>query len=209
MSNKYVPDQDAFRFYEDGTESGSTQIAAENTNVTDRDLDAGDSQIHLRLRIQEVGGGSIPGETTDDYLLTYRLNGGGGYSAVTTSSTQVQIDTASTLTNDDPTTDRAVDGISDGTGSFFAGIQEAGDGEITDFQHEADNFTEHVFALLLISADLVNTDFIDFRLALNGGNPGMDTSILPQVSIFKTVAGDFPYHSVNEQRRAMKSILRR
>lgn len=206
MSNKFVVDFDAFRFYEDGTESGSTQIVAENTNVTGRDVDS-NSQIHLRVRIQETGGGSIAGATTDDYQLQWRLNAGGGYTAVTSSSSNVQSDTASSLTDDAATTNRSTDGITDGTGTFFAGIQEEGDSQLVDFQHQADNFTEHVFALLLISADLANTDVIDFRIILNGGNPGMTNTSNPSITVTKTVPGVFPYHAVNEQRKAINTII--
>ena len=64
--------QDAFRFYEDGTESGSTATAAQSTNVT-RDVN-GDSNIALRVRLQETAGSTAL--TTDDYQLQYSLNSG-------------------------------------------------------------------------------------------------------------------------------------
>ncbi len=180
----FSPDANAFRFYEDDgspSESASTPIAAQDTDVI-RDISS-DNQLHLRFRIEEVGGGSIGGATTDDYQLQYRVNGGGGWANMTASSTEVQADTASELTDDGATTNRATNGISDGSGSFVAGIQEEGDGEITDYQLTADNFTEHVWALDLIAADLVGGDFIDFRVALNGGNPGMDNSVVPRITM--------------------------
>lgn len=188
MSDKFVVDFDKFRFYEDGTESGSSAIEAEDTNLTGRDVSS-DSQVHLRCRVQEIGAGIVAGETTDDYTLEYRLNGGGSWIPITTTSNRVQCDPSSSLTDDGATTNRSTDGITDGSGSFFAGIQEEGDGEITDFQHEADNFTEHVFALLLVSADFTNSDFVDFRLRLNGG--AMDNSVTPRITVSKGAA-DFP-----------------
>ncbi len=178
MSNKFVVDADAWRFYEDGTESGSTAIDAQDTDIT-RDVNS-DSQVHIRYRVQETGDGDIAGETTDDYTIEYRLNAGGSWIPITTTSNRVQVDTGSSLTDDGATTDRAVDGISAGAGSFFAGVQEEGDGEITDFQHEANNHTEHVWALLLVSADFTDADTVDFRLRLNGG--AMDNSVVPRIT---------------------------
>ena len=176
-------DADAFRFYEDDgspSESASTALAAQDTNIT---VDvSSDVQLHLRYRVQEVGGGSIAGATTDDYDLQYRVNGGGGWTSITASSSRVQTDTASELSDGSATTDRSTDGISAGSGSFFVGEQEDGDSAITDFQHEADNYTEHVWALDLISADWSSSDFVDFRMRLNAGNPGMDNSVTPRIT---------------------------
>lgn len=180
MSNKFVVDFDAFRFYEDdGSESASTPIENQDINVTNWNVSS-DSQLHLRYRVQETGGGSIAGDAADDYTIQYRVNGAGGWTTVTASSARVQADTGSQLTDGAATTDRATNGISAGSGSFFAGVQEEGDGEITDFQHEADNHTEHVWALNLPSADWTGGDFVDFRAQLNGGN--VDNAVTPRIT---------------------------
>jgi hypothetical protein len=68
-------DQDAFRFYEDGTESGSTAIDAESTNIT-RNVSS-DSDLLLRIRIQEEAGAA--GSATDDYKLQYEHEDSGTY----------------------------------------------------------------------------------------------------------------------------------
>ncbi len=180
MSNKFVPNFAAFRLYEDGTESGSSPIEAQDTDTTARDISS-DSQVHLRVRIDETGDGSVAGETTDDWTLEYRLNGGGSWVTITTSSSAVQTDTGSTLSDGSDTTDRATNGISAGTGSFFVGVQEDGNGEITDFQHAADNHTEHVFALLLISSVLADNDALTFRVALNGSN--IAAGVVPSITV--------------------------
>jgi len=185
VADKFVVDFDAFRFYEDGTESGSSPIAAQDTNVTGRNVDS-DSQIHLRCRVQETGAGSVGGASTDDYQLQWRKNGGGSWTDVTASSLNAKADTASQLTDGSATTNRATDGISDGTGSFIAGEQEEGDGEIEDFEHTADNFAEHVYALILVSVDLADNDFLEFRMRLNAG--AMDNSVVPRVTVAKTAA---------------------
>ncbi len=186
MSDKFVVTCAAFRFYEDGSESGSSPVADQDTNVTGRNVDS-DSQIHLRLRHDETGAGSIDGATTDDYALQYRLNGGGGWQSLTTSTEFVQADSASTLVDGVASTNRATNGISDGGGSFIAGKQEETNG-IIDYQLTANNFTEHVFALLLISADLADGDFVEFRCQLNGGNPGMTNTFVPRITVTKTAA---------------------
>ena len=182
MSDKFVPNFAASRLYEDGTESGSTQIAAQDTDITGRDV-ASDSQVHLRVRIDETGSGSIAGASTDDWTCEYRLNGGGSWVTITTTSSAVQTDTASSLTDTSATTDRAVDGISAGGGSFLAGVQEDGNGEITDFQHTADNHTEHVFAILLISSVLNDADALTFRVALNGSS--IAAGVVPSITVSK------------------------
>ena len=173
----FTPDADAFRFYDDGTESGSNPKAAQDINI---ELDpTGDEPFHLRWRVQETGGTS--GLTTDDYQLQVSKNLG-AYVSVTGVSSNVQADTASLLVADGVTTNRGTNGITDGTGSFVAGEQEETDGEIEDRQLTASNFTEHVFACKLIAADLGLGVTLDFRLALNGGTPGMTNSIVPRIS---------------------------
>lgn len=65
--------QTAFRFYEDGTESGSTAIANQDTNIN-RDVSSGDSNLLLRIRLQNNQ--AVAQYTTDDYQLQYSQNGG-------------------------------------------------------------------------------------------------------------------------------------
>lgn len=170
----FNPNADAFRFYFNGLEAFATPKAAENVNIFEGI--SSDVQLQLRYRVQEDGAGSIAGATTDDYTIEYQVNGIGGFTLVTASSARVQTDTGSALIDDDPTTDR----LSAGSGSFFAGIQEEGDGEVTDFQHEADNYTNHVWALKLIAADWSDGDFVEFRMRLNGG--AMDNDVTPRIT---------------------------
>lgn len=183
----FVPVVNAFRFYADGTENGSSPLDAEDTNIT-VNVDGGDQQVHLRIRIDETGAGSLGGATTDDYQLQYSKNGG-AYTSVTASSSDVHADTGSSLTDGGATTDRATNGISNpASGSFVAGIQEEGDGQIANWQLTADNFTEHVWALLVVAADLANGNTLAFRVTLNGGSPGMTNNVTPTITIQKTSA---------------------
>jgi hypothetical protein len=185
--DEFLPDVTHFRFYENGTESGSSPVANEDTDVTGRNVDS-DSQIHLRLLVDELGSGSISGGATDDYDLQFNINAA-GWVVPTGATSGVQMDTASSLTDAGDTTDRATNGLTVGAGSFIAGEQCEANAEVTDFEHTADNYTHHVWALLLISADLSNADSIDFRLRYNGGNPGMDNAQTPNITVAKTAAG--------------------
>lgn len=173
----FDPDSDAFRFYSDGTESGSSPKAAQDIDI---ELDAtGDAQFHVRYRVQNQG--AAAGLATDDYALEVSKNSG-GFAAVTAASSDVQSDTASGLTADGATTNRGTNGITDGTGSFVAGEQEETNGVIENHQLTASNFTEHVWACKLIDTDLGDGDTLDFRITLNGGTPGMTNTVTPRIS---------------------------
>ena len=89
----------------------------------------------------------------------------GGWQSVFETSSNVKSDASSSLTDGNVTTNRSTDGITDGAGSFIAGRQDEGEfgGTIANYQLTADNFTEHVLALVLVSADLADADFLDFR----------------------------------------------
>jgi hypothetical protein len=65
------PDQTSFRFYADGTESGSTALATQDTNVTVNTSST--ANLQLRMRVQEKSG--VAQKATDDYTLQYSLDG--------------------------------------------------------------------------------------------------------------------------------------
>jgi hypothetical protein len=88
-------DQSAFRFYENGTESGASAIDAQNTNIT-RDLTSGNSVLQLRTRIQELG--AIAGAATDDYKLMVSKNSG-SYTQILAPSTLVAHNPGSSVGN--------------------------------------------------------------------------------------------------------------
>jgi len=152
-----------FRLYEDGTESGSTPIEAEKRFII-RDALSMDSNLHIRILLQETGGAS--GAITDDYQLQYNLNSA-GWNNITSSSSVVKGFNSINLTDGGATTNRGTNGITDGTGSFVAGkISE--DGLLDDFQLTASNFTEVLYSVTLVSADLSFGDTINFQILLNG-----------------------------------------
>lgn len=108
-----------------------------------------------------------------------------GFAIVPTSDTGTGIEAAAAgLTNDTATTNRTTNGIADGTGSFDAGNQITdGIGSVT---LGASNYTETVFGLKFISANVANNDTFDFEF----GRPNsMVNTIVPRITISKSAAG--------------------
>lgn len=173
MANIFAVTQRAFGFYADGAENTSTALAAENTNITR--LVTSDSNLQLRVGLQESGAGSVSGATTDDYQLQYSKNGG-AYTNVTTSSSNVKGFASASLTDAGTTTQR----LSSGTGSFVAGeISETG--LVTDRQLTANNFTEMLYSLTIVAADTTTGDTLDFRVLLNGAT--ITYSVTPRITV--------------------------
>lgn len=145
--------QRAFRFYEEGTESGATAIAAENTNINR----SASQPFHIRLGFQHTAGLSVNSRTL---VLQRRVNGG-GWSPVTGASTFAQTAASAGLTDSADTTQR----LSSGSGSFVAGEIDDNNGQITDSQ-AASSFTEHLFSVVLLSTN-TDGDVIEFRVVDN------------------------------------------
>ena len=173
-----TPVQQYFRFYEDGTESGSTAIAAQNTNIT-RDA-ASNSNLLLRISVTESDG--VSGAATDDWQLQYSLNGG-SYTNITTSSSVVKGFDSTNLTDGGATTQR----LSSNGVTWIAG-KIAEDGLVDNHQLTSLNATEYLFTLTIISADVSHNNTIDFRLLLNGStftSLGGTYAVTPRITISK------------------------
>lgn len=176
--------QKAFRFYEDGTEAGSTAIDAQNTNISEDNT--GDSVVLLRILV-EATGIAIDTEPDPDWRLQYSKNSG-TWTNVTTTSSNVKGFASSNLTDGGATTNR----LTGGTGSFISGLISE-DGLADGSDPQAGQYTEYLFALTLIDADTVNADTIDFRLLRDGST--LDTyTVTPRVTISKSGGGgpNFP-----------------
>lgn len=166
-----------FRFYEDGTESGSTASAAQNTNVTRTDgVDS--AVVHLRVAIWDgLGGG---GGATDDWQLQVSRNGG-AYGNVTSATSYVQGYNSSSLTDAGSTTQR----LSGATGSFGAGeISE--DGLVDDLLVASSTNTELLYSLTVVYADCSNGDTLDFRVLMNGATITYDR--VPRITVAKSTS---------------------
>ena len=164
--------QTSFRFYEDGAESSSTAIDAQDTNINR--VVVADTNLQIRVRVQEIAG--INGLTTDDYQLNCALSGG-GYINISLGAV-VPFDSAS-LTDGGATTNR----LGSGSGSFVAG--KISEDAVTDnFQITASNYTELLYSLTISSADVVHGDTLDFRVYLN--NSPLDSyTVTPRITVQK------------------------
>jgi hypothetical protein len=170
----FTPAQNAFRFYENGTETGSVAIANQDTNIT-RNLDSS-SLLLLRIRIQEVGGAS--GGVNDDWQLQFSKNSG-AYQDVN-GTNGLSGNNSFDLTEGDPTTNR----LGAGSGSFVAGEIAETTTAVINHQLTASNFTEHLWSLIANSSQLNNGDTLDFRVLINGST--MTYNVTPRITVSKT-----------------------
>lgn len=159
------PTQIHYRFYDDdGDEDSSTPLEAEDTSTPITVATGSTTIAHFRITIQEDDG--VSGAATDDWQLQYDKNFG-GYTNVTTSSANVRAVDSAHLTDGAATTNRATNGLTDGTGSFVAGEQSE-DGLIDDFQLTANNYTELLYAIEFVGNDLDDGDIVHFRVLYKG-----------------------------------------
>lgn len=177
-TNVFAATQRAYRFYEDGTESGSVAIDSENTNITR--LVSTNSNLQLRIGLQESGSGSASGASTDDYQLQYSKNGG-AFTNITAASTNVSGFLSANLTEGDATTNR----LSNGTGSFVAG-KVSEDGLVDNWALTANNYSELLYSIELKSADLAEGNTLDFRVLRNGAV--ITYSVTPRITATKIAA---------------------
>ena len=180
MVAMFTPHFNASRFYnDDGGEAGSTQIAAQDTNINPN-VDS-DFAFQFRARIDETGGAD--GTTMDDYQVQYDKNSTGFVDLTTTDSGDGIRAVAAGLTNDNATTNRSSDPISDpGSGVFVDGEQST-DGLVDNMLLTNANFTEHVYGIELVSANVANNDTFDFQLSTPGA---IVNNVVPRVTVVKT-----------------------
>lgn len=180
--NPFTPALGAVRFYQDGTESGSTPYAAQDTNYTL--TVTANTKFHYRAVLTETGG-NTSGATTDDWQIQYSKNSG-AYTNITGSSSNIRATTSASVSDGGATTDRATNGLTNPVGQTFqAGIIEASDGVIADYQLNSNQFTELLYVLEVVYADVANNDTFDFRVTFNGGTPGMGISTTLRLTISK------------------------
>jgi len=165
-----------FRFYENGTEAGSTASAPQGTNieVDGNVFDTG----HLRIRIQESGG--VSGTATDDWKLQVS-EAGGTY----TDNPGTMIEQATAGLAGGATTER----LTGGTGSFVAGVQQGSFGGPSNFQLTANNFTEGVWGFQIIPTTAVEDTTVDLKVVVNVGAGFVDLTtltVIPRLTIRKS-----------------------
>ena len=177
--------QAAYRFYDQGTESGSVALQPQDTAHTG-DLTGGDGLGHLRVRLQSTTAVAI--DATDDFTLQYEKN---------TSGTWVNVGTGAVIGYNDPNlTDAAAttNRLGAGTGSFVAG-KVSEDGLADNVGWTANNYTELLFSCQFVKAQLISGDTIRFRVLRNGATTGMTYTQTPLVNIIQVNA----YNETNKQ----------
>ena len=170
-----------FRLYDDDAgEAASAPLEAEDVDHT-LTVDS-DEEIQVRMFVQNIDAAG----STDDWIISYDKNTT-GFAVVPTSDTGTGIEAAGAgLTNDDPTTDRATNGITGGSGTFDAAVQVTdGLGSVT---LGASNYTEIVFGIKFIAANVANNDTFDFELSKPNA---MDNNIVPRITINKSSGTGF------------------
>lgn len=172
---------EAYRFYEDGTEAGSAAVAAQDTAISRNANTAPD--FLLRVRANNDG---APGfEPFVDWRLQVSKNGG-AYADVTSASSDVKGFVSTNLTDGGATTER----LTGGSGAFIAGeISE--DGLADAFALPGGNYSELLYALSLVTADLTENDTLDFRVIRDGST--MTYSVVPSITVTSTVK-PFPFY---------------
>lgn len=171
----FTPSQARFRFYnDDGSESGSTAAAGQDTNIT-ADTSSGNVNYHLRVGLQETGGTA---GTSRPWQLQYEKNDSGVWNNVSTGSSNVRAFDSANLTDGGNSTRR----LSGGTGSFVAGMV-AETGLTGNVALTASNHTEHLYTIEFIAADVADGDTFDFRVLFNGAVLSGGYSVTPRATV--------------------------
>lgn len=168
--------QQAFRFYADGTESGSLAIDSQNADITPNCSSDFDFQLRVRLYedLDDFGAGS-------NWRLQYSKNSG-TWTNVTTSSSNVKGFNSSNLTEGQATTER----LTGGSGSWQAG-KCSEDGEVNSVMLLTPSYTEFVYSLTIVAADVAEDDTLDFRVLKDGSS--ITYSVTPRATATKTGGG--------------------
>lgn len=167
--------QASYRFYDQGTESGSVALAAQDT-PRNGDITNGDGIGQLRVRLQSTNTGVIA--ATDDWQLQYEKNASGTWVNVPSAVVAGYDDT--NLTEGQATTNR----LGAGSGTFVAG-KVSEDGLVDNLAISANNFTELLFSLTIVKTTLVQGDTLRFRVLYNGATTGMTYTVTPQINVVR------------------------
>lgn len=181
--NAFTPTAQHWRFYDsDGGEAASTALAAEDTNVT-IDVSSGNVQFQFRIMVEETGG-----DTNGDLSglnLSYDVNDGTPVNCTTTSGgSGLQGGTAGLSGFELDTTNRSTEGLTDGAGTFAAGLEDTSGDILGSNSLPAGDFTEYVFGLEIVAANVSDGDTID--LTFSGVTGFVDFSTPPRITVSKT-----------------------
>ena len=168
---------DGWRFYADGTETGSVAEANENTDVT---LEVA-TVYQVRWAVSETGSAVW---TTQDLQLEYNLNSA-GWNDVNATSSVVQ-SAAGGLVEADDTTDRIT-----GQGSFQASeCQDETDGLTAGTDRVDTEYINAVWSFQILAADVVDTDTIQLRITDDVLGWTAENQALPTITVNEAAAID-------------------
>jgi len=173
MGKTFTPNLNKYAFYNEGTETGSVIIGSESNPGT---LSLTANKV-LQVRIGIVETGDAGGSPLDDYQLQVQINSG-GWNNVTGVSTGAIVYDSADITGTNPTTQR----LSSSTGTWQIG-EICEDGLLDDFNFAKSVFTEFLYSVQLINADLSNDDSVQFRCLFNGAT--FTYSVTPAITISK------------------------
>ena len=161
-------DQDSYRGYADGTESGATALAAANT-TWQQQLD---EIFAIRYLINQTAT-AAPSNLVLTVKPQFRVDTGAGFSAWAdvTGATSLQFANSASLTDGGATTERMA-----GAGTFIAGeIGESGTQTMTFTNPSTSEDTEFLFVLQGDSAQLNREDVVEVKVVLSTGSADLDT----------------------------------
>lgn len=169
-----------FRFYADGTEGGAATLGANDTPISS-DVTSGNTVMQLRVQLESTDATALP--VTSDWQLQYARNGG-TWTDVTTTSTAVKAFASANTTDGEATSPRLIPG----TGSFWGG-KVSEDGLADNLGWAAGDYTELVYPITLVAADLANGDTVTFRVLRNASTLGITYTATPSITIVKSTGG--------------------
>ncbi len=168
--------QTGYRFYADGTESGSTALGSESNSLS-LDLTNGDFNGQLRIRLQSTNSTAVP--NTDDWYLTYEKNASDSWFLVASLSVVPYV--SDLLDNNVPTTKRLSDGVVI-TGTFTPGdVTE--DGVAYNQGWPGGGWTEYLYSIKVKAADFADGDVIRFRISRNSQVGGVTYDSYPTAAL--------------------------
>ena len=152
------PTQEAYHFGDPGTETGHSQDTINTARTLTVD-GAGNYAFFLRIGIEDMA------NSDQNLSHTYKLKyskGGGAYTDVTASSSNVQAVADSNIADGAATTDRVVSANT----NFQAGEYDEGDGTLDTITWTSGNswYTNVLFSLQIIDADMADGEHLEFRV---------------------------------------------
>lgn len=150
-----------FRWYADGTEDGSTPTQNEDANDTAVvTTTTGNVIRHIRFMLQETNAGS----GTETFDLMYKKNGAGSYAQVGAATAGVRCYASASIADGAATTNRATNGLTNGSGSWFAGAYDEADGALPNITSTVSGYTELLFSIQFTPGDTADGDYFDFEV---------------------------------------------